>query len=162
MIEQVVHPYTLQKALRQVIVNKGSAGIDGRKTTELTDYFREHKTSIIQSIREENYTAQAILGVEIPKGNGKTRLLGIPTVTDRLLQQAVAQVLMPKYENEFSVQSYGFRPNKSARQAVGRALEHIHLGYTFIVDILRRSRPLPTSELTLPKGKMSDNSWIDT
>ena len=135
MIEQVVHPYTLQKALRQVIVNKGSAGIDGKKTTELTDYFREHKTSIIQSMREENYTAQAILGVEIPKNNGKTRLLGIPTVTDRLLQQAVAQVLIPKYENEFSVHSYGFRPNKNARQAVGKALEHIHEGYTFIVDI---------------------------
>ena len=135
MIEQVVHPYTLQKALRQVIVNKGSAGIDGKKTTELADYFREHKTSIIQSIREENYATQAILGVEIPKGNGKTRLLGIPTVTDRLLQQAVAQVMMPKYENEFSVHSYGFRPNKNARQTVGKALEHIHEGYTFIVDI---------------------------
>jgi RNA-directed DNA polymerase len=135
MIEQVVHPYTLQKALRQVIVNKGSAGIDGKKTTELMDDFREHKTSIIQSIREENYTAQAILGVEIPKGNGKTRLLGIPTVTERLLQQAVTQVLMPKYENEFSVYSYGFRPNKNARKAVGKALEHIHEGYTFIVDI---------------------------
>ena len=135
MIEQVVHPHTLQKALRQVIVNKGNAGIDGRKTTHFTDYFREHKTSIIQSLREENYTAQAILGVEIPKGQGKTRLLGIPTVTERLLQQAVAQVLMPKYENEFSVHSYGFRPNKNARQAVGKALEHIHEGYTFIVEI---------------------------
>ena len=135
MIEQVVHPYTLQKALRQVIVNKGSAGIDGKKTTELADYFREHKTSTIQFIRKEKYTAQAILGVEIPKGNGKTRLLGIPTVTDRLLQQAVSQVLMPHYENEFSAHSYGFRPNKNARQAVGKALEYIHEGYTFIVDI---------------------------
>ena len=85
MIEQVVHPHTLQKALRQVIVNKGSAGIDGRKTAGFRDYFREHKTSIIQSIREENYTAQTILGVEIPKENGKTRLLGVPTVTDRSL-----------------------------------------------------------------------------
>jgi group II intron reverse transcriptase/maturase len=135
MIEQVVHPYTLQKALRQVIVNKGSAGIDGRKTTELANYFREHKTSIIQTIREGNYSAQAILGVEIPKGGGKTRLLGIPTVTDRLLQQAVSQMLMPKYESEFSVHSYGFRPNKNARQAVGKALEYIHEGNTFIVDI---------------------------
>jgi group II intron reverse transcriptase/maturase len=135
MIEQAVHPYNLQKALRQVIVNKGSAGIDGRKTTELTDYFREHKSAILQSIKEGNYKPQAILGVEIPKGNGKTRLLGIPTVTDRLLQQAVSQVLMPKYELEFSVHSYGFRPNRNARQAVGKALEYIHEGYTFIVDI---------------------------
>lgn len=135
MIEQAVHPYNLQKALRQVIVNRGSAGIDGRKTTELTDYFREHKSAILQSVKDESYLPQAILGVEIPKGNGKTRLLGIPTVTDRLLQQAVSQVLMPKYELEFSVHSYGFRPNRNARQAVGKALEYIHEGYTFIVDI---------------------------
>jgi group II intron reverse transcriptase/maturase len=135
MIEQALHPYNLQKALRQVIVNRGSAGIDGRKTRELTDYFREHKSAILQSVKDESYLPQAILGVEIPKGNGKTRLLGIPTVTDRLLQQAVSQVLMPKYELEFSVHSYGFRPNKNARQAVGKALEYIHEGYTFIVDI---------------------------
>lgn len=135
MIEQAVHPYNLQKALRQVIVNKGSAGIDGRKTTELTDYLREHKSAILQSVKDESYLPQAILGVEIPKGNGKTRLLGIPTVTDRLLQQAVSQVLMPKYELEFSIHSYGFRPNRNARQAVGKALEYIHEGYTFIVDI---------------------------
>jgi group II intron reverse transcriptase/maturase len=135
MIKQALHPYNLQKALRQVIVNKGSAGIDGRKTRELTDYFREHKSAILQSVKDESYLPQAILGVEIPKGNGKTRLLGIPTVTDRLLQQAVSQVLMPKYELEFSAHSYGFRPNKNARQAVGKALGYIHEGYTFIVDI---------------------------
>lgn len=135
MIEQVLHPYNLQKALRQVIVNKGSAGIDGRKTSELSDYFRENKSSILQSLKDERYLPQAILGVEIPKGNGKTRLLGIPTVTDRLLQQAVSQALMPKYEFEFSAHSYGFRPNKNARQAVGKALEYIHEGFTFIVDI---------------------------
>lgn len=135
MIEQALHPYNLQKALRQVIVNKGSAGIDGRKTTELTDYFREQKSAILASIKEQRYLPQAILGVEIPKGNGKARLLGIPTVTDRLLQQAVSQVLMPKYEFEFSDHSYGFRPNKNARQAVGKALEYIHEGYTFIADI---------------------------
>jgi RNA-directed DNA polymerase len=135
MIEQVLHPYNLQGALWQVIANKGSAGVDGRKTTELTVYFREHKASILQSIKEGNYQVQPILGVEIPKGNGKTRLLGVPTVTERLLQQAVSQVLMPKYENEFNVNSYGFRPNKNARQAVGKALEYIHEGYVNIVDI---------------------------
>ena len=135
MIEQVVHPYNLQRALRQVIVNKGSAGIDKMKVGELTDYFREHKQTIIKTIQEGNYQVQAILGVEIPKANGKTRLLGVPTVVERLLQQAVSQVLMPKWENEFSANSYGFRANKNARQAVGRALEHIHEGYTHIVDI---------------------------
>jgi group II intron reverse transcriptase/maturase len=73
--------------------------------------------------------------VEIPKSNGKTRLLGIPTVTDRLLQQSVSQVLMGKYEQDFSPNSYGFRPNKNARQAVGKAREYIHEGFTYIVDI---------------------------
>lgn len=135
MIEHVLHPYNLQKALRQVIVNKGSEGVDGMKTAVLSDYFRRNKTSILETITQGRYVAQPILGVEIPKGNGKTRLLGVPTVTDRLLQQAVSQVLMPKYEHEFSANSYGFRPNKNARQAVGRALEYIHTGYRNIVDI---------------------------
>ena len=135
MIEKVVHPYNLQKALRQVKVNKGNAGVDGRKVSELTEYFREHKTALLKSLKEMNYQAQPILGVEIPKGNGKTRLLGVPTVTDRLLQQAVSQVLLQNYESEFNKNSYGFRPKKSARQAVGKALEYIHEGNVFIVDI---------------------------
>ena len=135
MIEQLVHPYNLQKALRRVIVNKGSAGVDGMETTGLREHFRENKLHLLQTVRQGKYRPRAILGVEVPKDDGKMRLLGVPTVTDRLLQQAVSQVLMPKFENGFSVHSYGFRPNKNARQAVGRALEHIHEGYTFIVDI---------------------------
>ena len=135
MIEQVLHPYNVQCALKQVIANKGSAGVDEIKVCELTDCFRKAQAQLYSSIREMKYFAQPILGVDIPKGNGKTRLLGIPTVTDRVLQQAVSQVLMPKYESEFSVHSYGFRPNKSARQAVGKALDYIHEGFSFIVDI---------------------------
>lgn len=135
MIEQVLHPYNLQRALKQVIANKGSAGIDSMKIEELTGYFCEHKDAIFKTIRAEKYQVQPILGVEIPKSNGKNRLLGIPTVVDRLLQQAVSQVMMSKWESEFSANSYGFRPNKSARGAVGKALEYIHEGYTHIVDI---------------------------
>lgn len=135
MIEQVLHPYNLQRALRQVIVNKGSAGVDGMKVSELTDYFREQKEQIMQSIKDENYSPQAILGVEIPKGNGKTRLLGVPTVKDRLLQQAVSQVLMQHWERDFNANSFGFRPGKNARQAVGKALQYIHEGRNYIVDI---------------------------
>lgn len=86
-------------------------------------------------IKEENYLPQAILGVEIPKGNGKTRLLGVPTVKDRLLQQAVSQVLMQHLEKDFDENSFGFRPGKNARQAVGKALQYIHEGRTYIVDI---------------------------
>ena len=135
MIEQVLHPYNLQGALRQVIANKGSAGVDGLKTIELEDNFRQQKAQLLLDIKECNYLPQAILGVEIPKSNGKTRLLGIPTVTDRLLQQAVSQALMGKYEQDFSPNSYGFRPNKNARQAVGKAREYIHEGFTYIIDI---------------------------
>jgi group II intron reverse transcriptase/maturase len=135
MIGHVLHPYNLQKALRRVIVNKGSAGVDGMETTGLREYFRENKLYLLQTVEQGRYRPQAILGVEIAKDNGKIRLLGVPTVTDRLLQQAVSQVMMPKFENGFSAHSYGFRPNKNARQAVGKALEHIHEGYTFIVDM---------------------------
>jgi len=134
MIEQVVYPYNLQKAMEHVIANKGSAGVDGMKTSQLETNFREHKPTLLKQLREKRYLPQAILGVEIPKSNGKVRLLGVPTVTDRLLQQAVSQVLMSKYEQEFSESSYGFRPRKNARQAVGKALEHIHQGFTYIVD----------------------------
>ena len=135
MVEQVLHPYNLQRALRQVIVNKGSAGVDGMKVSELSEHFRKEKEIIIRSIKDENYLPQAILGVEIPKGEGKTRLLGVPTVKDRLLQQAVSQVLMQYWERDFNENSFGFRPNKNARQAVGRALQYIHEGKTYIVDI---------------------------
>lgn len=135
MIEQVLHPYNLQKALEQVIRNKGSAGVDRMPTGALREHFRTQERQLTQSMREGNYQAQAILGVEIPKGNGKTRLLGVPTVTDRLLQQAVSQVLMPKWEQEFTVNSYGFRPHKNARQAVGKAQSYIHEDYNHIVDI---------------------------
>jgi RNA-directed DNA polymerase len=135
MIAQVTHPYNLQKALRQVVVNKGSAGVDGLKTTQLADYFREHKSALLEGIKNDRYLPQPILGVEIPKGGGKFRLLGIPTVVDRLLQQAVSQAMTPRFEKDFSVNSFGFRPNKNARQAVGKALGNIHEGYNYIVDI---------------------------
>ena len=135
MIERVAHPYNLQKALEQVVANKGSAGVDGIKTAQLKEYFPKRKDQLLQEVRQGNYLPQAILGVEIPKGNGKTRLLGVPTTTDRVLQQAVAQVIAPLFEPEFSHNSFGFRPNKNARQAVGQARDYIHQGLNHIVDI---------------------------
>lgn len=135
MIEKVLHPRNMELALGQVIANRGSSGVDRMQVGELYEYFHKEKVSLYASIRGKSYLPSAILGVEIPKGEGKTRLLGVPTATDRVLQQAVSQVLMPMYENGFSENSYGFRPGKNARQAVGRALENIHSGYTYIVDI---------------------------
>lgn len=135
MIEKVVHPYNLQKAVEHVISNKGNAGVDGIKTIQLKTLFPQRKPQLLEAIRQGKYQPSAILGIEIPKDNGKTRLLGVPTTTDRVLQQAVSQVIAPLFEPEFSYNSYGFRPNKNARQAVGQARDFIHQGLNYIVDI---------------------------
>jgi group II intron reverse transcriptase/maturase len=135
MIEKVVHPYNLQKALEHVIANKGSAGVDGVSVRELRKVFTEKKLQLIEEVKQGNYQIQPILGIEIPKGNGKTRLLGVPTTSERVLQQAVSQSIAPLFEPEFKPSSFGFRPNKNARQAVGQARDYIHSGLNHIVDI---------------------------
>jgi group II intron reverse transcriptase/maturase len=135
MIEQVLNPRNVMRALKQVKTNDGSAGVDGISAKELYDllpYMRQH---VYPQIRKGKYLPEPILGVEIPKGNGKMRQLGIPTVTDRLLQQAVGQVIAIKFEVEFEDYSYGFRPNRNAQQAVLKAQEYINSGYRHIVDI---------------------------
>ena len=106
---------------------------------ELKSYIDVHRISIGSSILNYNYLPSAIRGVEIPKSNGKKRLLGIPTVIDRWLQQAVSQQLMPLFEIRFSNNSYGFRPKKNLQQAVQQSLEYINDGYQDIVDIDLRS-----------------------
>lgn len=135
MIEQVLNRRNVMRALRQVVTNKGSAGVDGMSVKELYKYLSENRERIESELRNGTYSPQAILGVEIPKSKGKTRLLGIPTVSDRLLQQAVGQVIAIKFEMEFEDGSYGFRPNRNAQQAVQKAQEYINTGYQHIVDI---------------------------
>ena len=135
MIEQVLNRRNIMRAYRQVVSNKGSAGVDGISVKELYDHLTQNREQIESDIRKGTYLPQPIKGVEIPKSNGKTRLLGVPTVTDRMLQQAVAQVLAAKFEMEFEDYSYGFRPNKNAQKAVLKAQEHINSGYQHIVDI---------------------------
>lgn len=135
MIEEVLNRRNVRRAYRQLRQNDGSAGVDGMTVKELYAHLRKNREQIESDIRCNRYLPQAILGVEIPKGNGKTRLLGIPTVTDRLLQQAAAQVIATRFEMEFKDGSYGFRPNRNAQQAVLKAQEHINAGYTHIVDI---------------------------
>ena len=135
MIEQVLNRRNIMRAYRQVVSNKGSAGVDGMPVEELYAHLTNNREQLESDIREGKYQPQAIRGVEIPKSNGKTRLLGVPTVTDRMLQQAVGQDLAIKFEMEFGDYSYGFRPNRNAQQAVLKSLEYINSGYHHIVDI---------------------------
>ena len=135
MIGKVLQPKNLYKAYRKVVGNKGAPGVDDMKVGDLRWYLDGHRTHIITSILNRTYVPQAIRGVEIPKGNGKTRLLGVPTVVDRWLQQAVNQQLAIRFELKFEAESYGFRPNKNLQQAVQKSLLHINDGYQDIVDI---------------------------
>lgn len=135
MIEQVLNRKNLYKAYRKVVQNKGSSGVDDMKVTELFSFLESNRNSLLTSILNHSYVPKPIKGVEIPKSNGKTRLLGVPTVVDRWLQQAVSQVLMTKYELTFEDHSYGFRPEKNIHKAVTQALNYINDGYQDIVDI---------------------------
>ena len=135
MIEEVLNRRNMMRAYQQVRSNKGSAGVDGMTIKELYEYMHNNITRIETELRNGTYLPKPILGVEIPKSNGKVRLLGIPTVSDRLLQQAVGQAIALKFEMEFEDYSYGFRPNRNAHQAILKAQEYINLGYSHIVDI---------------------------
>jgi len=123
------------RAYRQVVSNDGSAGVDGMPVKELYAFLNKNRGQIEHEIRTGKYLPQPIRGKEIKKSNGKKRLLGIPTVVDRVLQQAVGQVLAIKFEMEFEDYSYGFRPNRNAQQAVLKAQQYINSGYHHIVDI---------------------------
>jgi len=135
MIAQIVTRKNLLKARRQVEKNKGSSGVDRMPVSQLKDHLEQTRDALLTRILTDSYVAQPILGVVIPKEGGKTRLLGVPTVTDRVLQQATSQVIAPKFELEFKDHSYGFRPKKSAHQAVLQAKKYINEGYQHIVDI---------------------------
>lgn len=113
MIEQILTRKNLLQAMHQVQRNHGSAGVDHMPVTKLSELMSIDKEEMTGKVRSGRYLPQPILGVEIPKGNGKTRLLGIPTVTDRLLQQAVLQVMMPRFEYEFSNPVLGFVQTKA-------------------------------------------------
>jgi group II intron reverse transcriptase/maturase len=135
MIGFVLSKGNMTNAYYQVLKNKGAAGIDSKPVDDLLPYLKQHWNSIKHHVENGNYQPDPILGVEIPKKNGKTRQLGIPTVVDRLLQQALHQQLSPIFEQDFQRHSYGFRPNRNAHQAVTQALENINDDYQDIVDI---------------------------
>jgi RNA-directed DNA polymerase len=135
MLEQVLDRRNIERALEQVMRNKGAAGVDGMQTGELRSYLNDNWQSLRGRILEGSYQPNPVRKVEIPKPNGGKRMLGIPTVLDRLLQQAISQWLTPKYEEQFSKRSYGFRPNKNAHQAVMQAQEYVKEGKEWIVEL---------------------------
>lgn len=125
----------MNEAYLRVYKNKGASGVDGVTVEELKQYLKEHRDELRQRIRTRKYQPQAALRVEIPKENGKMRKLGIPTVVDRVVQQAIHQILSPIFEKQFSEFSYGFRPKRSCEMAIVKSLEFLNDGYDWIVDI---------------------------
>lgn len=135
LMEQVLSSENLKAAYLQVVRSKGAAGVDGMTVEELGAYLSENGESIREQLRTRKYKPQPVRRVEIPKPDGGVRDLGVPTVVDRFVQQAVAQVLTPIFEEQFHEHSYGFRPNRCAQQAVLKALEMMNDGHDWIVDI---------------------------
>ena len=135
LLEKVLNDNNLFEAYKQVYKNKGASGIDGVTVDELGKYMYLHKEEIKEQIRKRKYKPSPVRRVYIPKENGDKRGLGIPTVVDRLIQQAIVQVLSPIYERKFSETSYGFRPKRSCEMAIVKLLEYFNDGYTWIVDI---------------------------
>jgi group II intron reverse transcriptase/maturase len=135
LMEAVVDRNNMQQALRRVMRNRGSAGVDGLSVEELPDWLMQHWPSVRQALLEGRYLPRAVRRVDIPKPNGGVRTLGVPTVVDRLIQQAIHQVLQPIFEPTFSAHSYGFRPGRSALDAVIQAREYIQAGRRWVVDL---------------------------
>ena len=133
LLEKVLEGENLNKAYKRVKANKGASGVDGMTVNEALPWLKEHREELLESIRSGKYKPSPVRRVEIPKDNGGTRKLGIPTVIDRIIQQAIAQVLTPIYEPKFSEGSYGYRPNRSAKDAVLKVKEYADEGYKFAV-----------------------------
>ena len=135
LLERILDRNNLNQAYLKVKRNGGSAGVDGMTVEEMLPYLKGHREELLESLRSERYKPKAVRRVEIPKPDGGKRMLGVPTVIDRMIQQAIVQVLQPMYEPLFSENSYGFRPKRSAQQAMKQALEYYNEGYTQVVDL---------------------------
>ena len=135
LMEQILSNENLNRAYLQVVRNKGAEGVDGMKYTELKEHLAKNGENIKEQLRTRKYKPQPVRRVEIPKPDGGVRNLGVPTVTDRFIQQAIAQVLTPIYEEQFHDHSYGFRPDRCAQQAILTALGMMNEGKDWIVDI---------------------------
>lgn len=135
LLERILSPENLHKAYKQVVKNKGAGGVDKMDTSELLTYLNLHQDELIEKIKSGKYKPTAVRRVEIPKENGKKRQLGIPTVVDRYIQQAISQVLSEIYEPKFSDNSFGFRPNRRAQDALKRVRQYADEGYRYCVDL---------------------------
>lgn len=135
LIEKILSEENLNEAVKRVKTNKGACGIDKMSVSELEEYFRKHKEEIISSIMNMTYKPQPVRRVYIPKPNGKKRPLGIPTAVDRVVQQATAQVLSQIYDESFSDNSYGFRPKRSAHDAIDKVLNYLNEGCEWVIDL---------------------------
>jgi group II intron reverse transcriptase/maturase len=135
LLEEILCPNNLNQAYKRVKKNKGAGGVDGMQVENLLKYLKDNGEEIQQTIKDGKYRPQPVLRVEIPKEDGKKRKLGIPTAVDRVIQQAIAQVLTPIYEPQFSDSSYGFRPRRSTHDAIRACQEYIRDGYKYVVDM---------------------------
>ena len=135
LLEKIVDKRNFFEAYKKVVANKGSSGIDGMRVDELLTYLQENYEILKANLLSGSYKPLPVRRVEIPKPNGGIRLLGIPTVIDRLIQQAINQVINPIFDKEFSNSSYGFRPKRSAHMALEQAQRHINEGYKYVVDM---------------------------
>lgn len=135
LLEEILSNENMNMAYKQVYRNKGAGGVDGISIEDLAYHLRKNKDDIRNQIRKRKYKPMPALRVEIPKDNGETRELGIPTVVDRVIQQAISQKLSPIFEQQFSEYSFGFRPRRSCEQAIIKALEFMNDGYTWLIDI---------------------------
>src|ERR1700733_367539 len=135
LMEEVCKRENLKEALGRVKANKGSAGVDGMTVDQLSDYLKQHWPAIREQLLSGTYRPKPVKRVEIPKPDSGVRKLGIPTVLDRFIQQAVMQVLQRRWDPEFSDHSYGFRPGRSAHQAIAQAQQYISAGYGWVVDL---------------------------
>lgn len=135
MLERILSPTNMAEAYRRVVANAGASGVDGVTVQELSDYIKSNWKRIAGEIRSRQYRPQPVRRVEIPKPNGGMRKLRVPTVVDRMIEQAIVQVLSPLFEPIFSDSSYGFRPGRRCQQAIEKLLEYFNGGFTWIVDI---------------------------
>jgi RNA-directed DNA polymerase len=162
LLERILSPENLNNAYKQVKRNKGARGVDGMEVEHLLQYLKDNGEELKKLVLDGNYRPNPVRRVEIPKDNGAMRTLGIPTAVDRMLQQAITQVLSPIFEPQFAETSFGFRPKRSAHDALRKCKEYANEGYTYVVDMdlekffdtVNQSKMIEILARTIKDGRM--------